>query len=111
MNTDNPCSGFVVEARKLLPLIPENIRQQAEEYIEDLETDALEKLVPTINGTTVESYFILGDEDTCGDQMDTCTVYALFAESDLFTKVETPLMLALQAADAEPIDQNWSIWG
>ena len=111
---EHPCSSYLIRALDLLPLLPEEHREQFEQLVCDCDTEDAAKL---LDKCWPEDYppfcevFLLGDEDTGDENMERGETYVNFDEEDLFIKTPTIALENLKAAGQEPKLCNWSIYG
>jgi hypothetical protein len=116
-----PSSGYVIEAAKLAALLPESVRGDYERMLdldrEDAEYDqeaVQEFLQEHLPGRTPSpsSVFILGGDDSPGDQLEEGVWYAYYDESDLYEKTLTAEAREMQTLLGElPTREEWGIYG
>jgi hypothetical protein len=111
---ENVGSGYIVPVRKLIECLPANKQEEAEEALDNWSEGGLPEFIeihlPEQFPQPVE-LFQLGDEDTPDENMERGEVYAIFDESDLYTKVEKPELKELRRVGIKPSFSNWSIFG
>ena len=111
---DNPGCGFVIAAAELIAALPHRHQAKAQDLLENCDVEPLQELLsqhlPPILPRPAE-VFVFGDEDT-SDDLEQGTVYVLFEEEDLYTRVEKPEMQAFhKAIGQKPQFCQWTVWG
>ncbi|MCK9462604.1 MAG: hypothetical protein M0R80_23545 [Proteobacteria bacterium] len=111
---DNPCSGYVLEAEKLLTVFDPTDRDTAQWLIEEGDHEGFQELLenkfPKTFALPAET-FIFSDEDT-SEEMEAGKMYCRWDESDLYQKLErTELLFLKRAIGTTPQMANWTIWG
>lgn len=105
--------GYTIKVKELLPLLHLNRHKEFKELLDQNEEEELEELLskhlppgfPPVSGI-----FHLSDEDE-SDDLEHGEIYAFFEFEDLFTKTETPEMVALKAAGVTPSQSRWFRFG
>jgi hypothetical protein len=114
-NRENPSSGYLIEATKLVVLIPEKHRTAFNTALTDYDFETATTLLDQFVSDGVacpSSIFVLSDTDTGDPELEEDVPYAFFDEDDLFTKQERPELTQLRAAIGEaPAAHSWTIWG
>lgn len=111
---ENPGSGYVVDAYKMTPFLPESQRAAYEDALEncDRETAAniLGEHLPQ-EFPMFSDVYIPTDEDTVDDPMETGGIYVIFDEEDLYVRTPKPEMEHISALGVTPEFVRWSVWG
>jgi hypothetical protein len=113
---ENPGGGFVAKVEALISLLPVENQQEAREILADWLNekwslcDYLCDFLPEHFPRPVE-VFMLGDEDTPDGEMERGIVYAIFEEDDLYERVPSAKLKAMEAKGVRPQFSNWTVWG
>ena len=111
---DCPASGYVLEARKVVKALPEDLQEQANLLIEEMDTEGLLHLLiehfPT-NLPQPAEVFMLGDEDT-PEELEVGELYVRWEDEDLYTiKEKTALHEFRSIIGTQPQFHHWAMWG
>lgn len=111
----NPCSGYLIEAKLLLSLLPVEYAKEAIAAVESADTEDLlsifEDHLPS-SVPTPSSLFVLTDEDEPGSDMEIDIMYAYFEKEDLFEMKETEQMRNLgDLLQVKPQLHSWGVFG
>lgn len=107
------CSGYVILASELYPLV---IPDKQQEYIQLLESNDDVKVQEflednlSITCPPIESVFYLNDESE-SETLEKNKMYVSFALTDLYSLVPTQQLIMLQNLKITPKFNNWVIWG
>lgn len=105
---ENACSGYVVELNKLNHLIPDEYLEEYENFMDSIELEKLDELLGKVLQLNVNC-FQLNDDDN-SDDLEVGTIYIRFDESDLYEKIEKPVLKELKDKGVKPQEANWAIW-
>ena len=111
---DCPQAGYLVPAKTLVPLLPQEARPMVEEALTDKDCDAALQLLryywpQALPG--IADVFVLTDEDIPGDSMVAGEIYARFEREDLYELKPLPALGDLEKAGVHPSYFQWSKWG
>ena len=124
-----PASGYVIEAKKLLTLLPEAFREsyrtllgkrrtgitlladENEDHDWDAITEFLDDHLPS-QLPRPESIFQLTDEDFGGAELERGVLYAVFTDDDLYERALRPGAEEMNALLGElPEFHSWTVFG
>jgi hypothetical protein len=110
----NPCSGYVLEAEKLLTALNADDRVAASLLIDTGDWKGfqgfLETHLPPVFPKPDQT-FIFGHDDN-SDDLEPGKMYCLWDESQLYAKVEKYELKVLEkGVGMKPQFTNWTIWG
>ena len=110
---ENLSSGYVIEASKLLAILPAEKCAEYNTLLEEHDFEnAIELLEKHGGGYIVPTeMFVLGDEDSSAD-LEKFVVYAYYEEDDLYISAPTgDYTLLADKLKAECEHASWSIYG
>lgn len=109
---DVACSGFIVKASALTPLLSATTKTIYEKAIEDGNDekvrDILRMHLPE-NMPTPEDVFVANAEMTTED-FEEGDIVVIFADSDLFITQKTPALENMEKAGVSPQFARWTVW-
>lgn len=117
---DYPTSGYILPLEKYSEIVRKAFRPEVVEEYEDVvefgdEDGILEWIekhpLASLNFPTPSEVFALTDEDTPSENMEAGKFYLLFEESDLYYRVETKQLCAMEEAGVRPSFEHWAKWG
>jgi hypothetical protein len=106
-------SGLVVALFDLRNVIGD---ENMEKVIEATDNLGAEEITAMVNSfipkgfPSVESVFVLGDEDE-SDDLEQHVWYATFEDSELYIRTKTPALHALESVGVNPELRRWVVWG
>jgi hypothetical protein len=109
----NAASGYLIEATKLLPLLPSEVQNEYDQYVADHDfaeaMGILDRHLPEMFPMP-EEIFILGHDDD-GEEMERELPYARFDEGVLYERQPTPKLLSMRRQAGNPGYYRWTVWG
>ena len=109
----NAGSGYLIEATKLLLLLPSNVQDEYDQYVADHDfaeaMGLLDRHLPKLFPMPAE-IFILGPDDH-GEELEQELPYARFEEAVLYERQPTPQLLSLRRQASDPRYFRWTVWG
>jgi len=107
------CSGYVLEANKLISLLPKDVQDTYTKAIDKIDCEEVETILKeywSAEYPYVDGVFIIGDEDDADDLVKG-EMYVNFEENSLYTQVPTKELKQLNTKGIAPKYTRWVTWG